>query len=208
MRFRLALGYAGVGLLGLIIGFFAGREYLKYELRSAVSTALGDVKKEFAALGDNLTAAPATAAKQPATKPTNTKSAPPPPPPAAKEPSPVEVVLVNKGFKGSNITEQDFEDDITLLFTIKNLSGRDIRAFDGIVHFTDLLGNELMPMKLAINKPIAAGASLSWRGMIRYNQFMDADRRLRTAEQENIKLNFDPTKVLFGDGTIKEYNDR
>jgi hypothetical protein len=28
---RKAVGYVGVGLIGLVIGYFAGREHLKYE---------------------------------------------------------------------------------------------------------------------------------------------------------------------------------
>jgi hypothetical protein len=208
MRFRLALGYLGVGLLGLIIGFFVGREYLKYELRSAFSSAVGDFKKDLTTLGNGGTPSPTTATGPLIAKPTETKLAPPFSMPAPKESPPVEIVLIKKGFKPSNLEAQDFEDDITLSLAIKNLSGRNIRAFDGIVHFTDLLGNEIMPMKLAINEPIAAGSSLNWDGGIRYNQFSEADQRLRAAASQNMKLNFVVAKVLFADGTTKEYGER
>ena len=204
MRFRLALGYLGVGLLGLFIGFFVGREYLKYELRSAFSSAVGDFKKDLTTLGSGGTPSP-----RPLTaKPAETKLAPPSSMPAPKESPPVEIVLIKKGFKPNNLEAQDFEDDITLSLDIKNLSGRNIRAFDGVVHFTDLLGNEIMPMKLAINEPIAAGSSLNWDGGIRYNQFSEADQRLRAAASQNMKLNFVVAKVLFADGTTKEYGER
>jgi hypothetical protein len=207
MRFRLALGYLGVGLLGLIIGFFVGREYLKYELRIAFSSAVGDFKKDLTALGSGGTPSPTTTTRPLTAKPAETKLAPPSSMPASKE-SPVEITLIKKGFKPSNLEAQDFEDDITLSLAVKNLSGRNIRAFDGIVHFTDLLGNEIMPMKLAINEPIAAGSSLNWDGGIRYNQFSEADQRLRAAESQNMKLNFVVTKVLFADGTTKDYGER
>jgi hypothetical protein len=64
-----------------------------------------------------------------------------------------------------------------------------------------------MSIKIAINEPLHAGATLNWKGAIKYNQFMDAHQRLRGARQENLKMKFTPRKFLFADGTIKEYGD-
>lgn len=203
MRFRLALGYLACGLLGLIIGFFAGREYLKYELRSAFNASVGAIKKDLAALNGNITTAPVATTKSTAKQTTLNL---PPSTPTPKEQAPIVVALIGKGFKASDPEANDFEDDITLVLLVKNVSGRGIRAFDGVAHFTDLLGNEIMPMKLAINEPIAAGSTLTWNGMVRYNQFLGPDQRLRSAEKQNLKLDFMVTKVLFADGTTKEYN--
>lgn len=195
-----ALGYLAAGLGGLVIGFVAGREYLKHELRTAFQSAVGDFRKDLAGLGSVSASAPQETAAKAAGA-----AAGPTPAPAPKAPMPVAIALINKGFKPSNPGAGDFEDDITLALSIKNLTGRNIRALDGTVNFTDLLDNEIMRMSLAINDPIAAAATLTWDGGINYNQFIDADQRLRAAQQQDLKINFVPNKILFADGSIKKY---
>ena len=125
----------------------------------------------------------------------------------SKDLTPLNITLVSKGFKDKNIQAGDFEDDITFSLAIKNIAERDIRAFDGVLTFTDLLDNEIMSLKLAINEPVRAGTTLNWKGAIKYNQFMDANQRLRSARQENLKLKFTPRKFLFKDGSVEEYGD-
>lgn len=123
-----------------------------------------------------------------------------------KEPAPLEVRLVSKGFKDKNIQASDFEADITIALAIKNIMDKDIRAFDGILSFTDLLDNEIYSSKLAINDPVKSGSTLNWNGSVKYNQFMETHQRLRNAQQDNLKIRFVPRKVLFVDGSTKEYN--
>jgi Protein of unknown function (DUF2939)/GYF domain 2 len=122
------------------------------------------------------------------------------------EPAPLEVTLVKKGFKSANPQASDFEDDITFELSIKNLTGKNIRAFDGTLTFTDLLDNTIMSSSLAINEPVRSGAILTWKGVIKYNQFIDAHKRLRSEGQANLKINFAPRKLLFADGSSKEYD--
>jgi len=120
--------------------------------------------------------------------------------------TPLEISLVSKGFKGHNYQASDFEDDITFGLLIKNVSGKDIRAFDGVRTFTDLLDNRILSSKLAINDPVSAGSTMNWAGVIKYNQFTDAHQRLRNEAQANLKIKFDPGKVLFADGNTKVYD--
>jgi hypothetical protein len=120
-------------------------------------------------------------------------------------PSPLQIALVSKGFKSSNIKAGDFEDDITIQIAITNVLDKDIRAFDGILTFTDLLDNKIFSSKIAINEVLKAGAVLNWKGAIKYNQFMDDHKHLRNESPENLKTRFAVGKILFADGTSKEY---
>jgi hypothetical protein len=136
---------------------------------------------------------------------TNKSTTDPTPPIPEKTPSPLQITLISKSFKAKNIQADDFEDDITLQLAFTNLLDKDIRAFDGIVTFTDLLDNEILSSKIAINEPLKAGAILNWKGAIKYNQFMDTHQRLRNEEQKNLKIRFATRKILFMDGVAKEY---
>jgi hypothetical protein len=184
-----AIGYVAAGLVGLIVGYFAGREHLKYEMASALRSAVQQVREGL----------PPAAQRPPAPH-----AAPSLPTPAAAPPV-LEVTLLSKGFKPASPTAGDFEDDITLRYSFKNLSDKDIRAFDGSITFTDLLDNRILGSSIAINEVVKAGDTLNWSGGIKYNQFMDDHQRLRNEPQENLKIVFVPKKVLFTDGTVKTF---
>jgi hypothetical protein len=184
-----AIGYVTAGLAGLIIGYFAGREHLKYEMASVLQSTVQQVRQGRPSIAD--------------------KPAPPRMPAAAPvhvvEPPVLEVTLLSKSFKASSPRSGDFEDDITIQVSFKNLSDKDVRAFDGSITFTDLLDNRILGSNVAINEVIKAGDTLNWAGAIKYNQFMDDHQRLRNEAQENLKIVFVAKKVLFADGTIKTF---
>jgi len=124
------------------------------------------------------------------------------------EQAPFAVTLVKKGFRPLNIKANGSEIEepaITFQLSIRNLTGKDVRAFDGTLTFTDLLNNEIMSASLAINEVVGVDSILSWSGGIKYNQFRDRHQRLRSEPQDNLKINFNTKKVLFVGGTTKEY---
>ena len=79
-----------------------------------------------------------------------------------------------------------------------------MRAFDGVLRFTDLLGNDISRVNIAVNESVGKGKELSWYGSVDYNQFMDSDQRLRNIENENLKVIFTVRKILYADGRIQE----
>jgi hypothetical protein len=120
--------------------------------------------------------------------------------------SPVSVTLLDKNFEAMDFKKNSYQDRINFTLAIKNISGKDIRAFDGTLKFTDLLDNRIIASKLEINDPIKNGDTFSWSGSMSYNPFMEDDKRFRVADRENIKLIFVPRKTLFADGTVKAYD--
>lgn len=169
----------------LVVGYIAGREHVKYEMRTALQAAATEMKRGLASIGSPLPAPPALRAKA--------------------EEQPLSVALVKKGFDPKDIHNRKFEDEITLTIRFDNKTGKNIRAFDGVLIFTDLLDNEILGSRVAINEPIPEGSSLTWEGALEYNQFMDDHQRLRGEPKENLKLSFVAGKVLFEDGSTKSY---
>lgn len=173
-------------VIGLTIGYFAGREHIKYQMRSALTEAVVDIKNTLgAAFGNNK-------AKGSEEKKSQEK---------VKKIFPITVALVDKGWREGEYGQSS----ITFAIRITNSTGKDVRAFDGVLEFTDLLGNEILVTKLAINDPVISGQTLDWKGTIEYNQFMDQHRVLRYADQQNIKVRFTLQKTLFSDGTVKDF---
>lgn len=175
-------------VVALVVGYFAGREHIKYELRQTFQAAAEGVTKSFgAALGGKETE---QKKESPLAKP--------------KEPAPLSVTLNRKSFREANYSA-GVQDAITFAVTFNNLTGKDIRAFDGTLTFTDLLENQILSAGLAINDPVSSGSQLEWSGELAYNQFIDRHQRLRNEDFQNLKIRFYTKKILFSDGSVKEF---
>ena len=177
------------GLACLILGYFVGREHLKYQMRTVMQDTVKKMQAGFgAALGET---------NDPPQRPTS---------PAAKtEDQPLVVALLKKDFSPKDIHNGKYEADVTFTIQFSNETKSDIRAFDGILEFTDLLGNSIIASKVEINERVVAGQTLAWDGALEYNQFMDDHQRLRSEPMENLKISFRTHKVLFADGTTTNY---
>ncbi|WP_439366042.1 DUF2939 domain-containing protein [Bradyrhizobium sp. DASA03005] len=126
-------------------------------------------------------------------------------PPATVEPPQIAISMQAKRFKPTDVRNNEFEAAIVFDLSIVNKSKKPIRAFDGLLTFTDLLDNEVLSTKLAINDPINDGSTYNWTGQIKYNQFMDDHNRLKNEDLANLKTRFTVRKILFADGTSKTY---
>lgn len=164
-------------IAGLVVGYFAGREHLKYEIRTTIS----DTAERIFSGGRSSTP------PKPAKKPTQAKL--------------LTASLISKSYRDKEYGRAE----ITFSVGFKNETGRDIRAFDGVLTFTDLLGNEILNSGLAVNDAVAASQQLLWDGKLDYNQFKSDHERLRNAETDNTRAIFVVRKILFADGEVKEY---
>lgn len=179
--------WIGALILGLVVGYFAGREHVKYEIRSAMAESLAGLGSIFGGRSEASSAAP--------TKPVASE------PKAAPRESPITLRLVSKGFYEGKYGQ----DEITTAFEFANRTAADIRAFDGKIVVTDLLGNEIMQIGIAINELVKQGQTLEWKGSIDYNQFKSSHQRFRSEPQENLKVSFVVEKVLYSDGRLEEF---
>lgn len=108
----------------------------------------------------------------------------------------INLTVIEKGF-----VHVDYEDYITIKVAYENTSGKDIRAFEGKVQFTDLFGKEIYESGLTISDPIKGSEKKIWRGNIRYNQFIDSQKSLRVTELSDMKVIWKPSNILFVDGS-------
>ena len=175
-------------VIALAAGYFAGREHVKYELRQTFQAAAEGMSKSIgAAFG---TGAPVERKPTLSVKP--------------QESAPLAATLLSKRFREDNYAA-GVSDAITFDVDFNNLTGQEIRAFDGKVTFTDLLDNTILTAGVAINEVVPSGGSLRWSGEIDYNQFIDRHQRLRGEEFQNLKVVFEAKKILFTDGTVKQF---
>lgn len=108
--------------------------------------------------------------------------------------------LLDKAF-----VESDYTENTTLKISFENISGREIKAFEGIVVLRDLLGNDIKRVRLSDSEPRWIDNKLLWEGTIRYNQFMQDDVRLKGTSIDGLRMTFEIKKILYADGELQEF---
>ena len=109
--------------------------------------------------------------------------------------------VFGKDFQDADVMAGRYSGVIIVRCAYQNLSGKDVRAFTGILRFTDLFGKEVFSSGLTISDLVAAGEKATWTGTIEFNQFSDEHRRFRDAELSNLKVVWTPKQILFADGS-------
>jgi len=175
-------------ILSLIIGYFAGREHLKYEMQQAMIEAANTFKQSMNEIFTPNNEKKSKAPKKQQILPKNKF---------------LQVSLVKKGYR-------DFDMDIgnkavTFTLEITNTLKKDIRAFDGLITFTDLLDNPIKKLNFTYSKPINISETVSWNGEMDYNQFIDSDRSLRSKDLSDLNISLKLRKVLYTDGSKEEF---
>jgi len=109
------------------------------------------------------------------------------------------VTVFEKGY-----AEANYQDFITMKFAIKNKSEKEIRAIKGMVVFTNLFDEEIKSLNFVYDKPIGALGDAVWNARIDYNQFSSEDQSLRSKSLEDLKIVWEPEKIIFTDGSSLE----
>lgn len=113
----------------------------------------------------------------------------------------VKGTLLQVKFVPSDFEVHRIEDQISIKIAFTNTSGKPISGIKGVAIFTDMFGDVIMRSGLTTDDTIQDGKTLEWDGSIRYNQFEKSHVALRTADPDKIKFDFEPSMVVFTDGT-------
>lgn len=89
----------------------------------------------------------------------------------------------------------------TLLLNIANKSGKDIKAFKGTITFKDVFGETIRKEEFKYDLILKAGGIKSYYYRMYYNKKSSADQVLAETETEKIIFKFEPSVIVFTDGT-------
>lgn len=82
-------------------------------------------------------------------------------------------------------------------YVYENHSCKDVRAFEGRVTYRDVLGNEVADMDVKVLTSIKSGQRSSTTDILPFMTY----RGLRGVRLEDVEIEWNPTKILFADGT-------
>lgn len=80
------------------------------------------------------------------------------------------------------------------------------RSFKGVLVFCDLFDEIKARINCTVDKLIKPGGTVTAKGVgVRYNQFRDMDRWLRSTPVRNMRVRFEVTHILYTDGTTERF---
>lgn len=173
----------GALVLGLGVGYIVGREHVKYEIRSVVQGTAGQLAALFGG-GNSKPFKPAQSDKP--EKDRRTRMIP--------------ATLIDKAFSDAD----KFQSKMFFDVQFDNRTGKAVRAFDGRLIVTDLLGNEIISVQMSVDDPVAKGGRLDWSGTLKVNPYVQAHEKFKNIEMANMKTFFRVGNILFEDGTTDE----
>lgn len=114
------------------------------------------------------------------------------------------VALVGKDFHSADYMNGEYQDEITFELAFKNNGLKSIRAIKGKLDFRNLLGDSIYSATFEHDISIGPGQAVSWDGSLDFNQFDNALVQLRDTAVHSIRLDWEPSEILFGDSTKLE----
>lgn len=124
------------------------------------------------------------------------------------EQPPLSITLLERDASQAAAEAQDSPNKVTLAVTFENLTGRPIRAFEGVLKFTDQQDKKIYSSKISVSALISDGASLKWDEHLNASKLDEKGKRLLGEDRDNLKAVFQVKKVFFVDGTVKKYGMR
>jgi hypothetical protein len=94
---------------------------------------------------------------------------------------------------------------VTFSLNFENLSGKPIRAFEGVVKLTDQRDNPIFSSKISVSALISEGGALHWDQHVDARKLDAKGKRIVSEDKENLKAVFLVKRVFFVDGSVQKY---
>lgn len=116
----------------------------------------------------------------------------------------IDVYPVSKDFSPSNYNIENGDvhgDQIVIVFKIRNKTDKAIKKFKGLTHFSNSFGDEIVSNNFDYTHGVPPHATVTYTGVLDYNEFMDRDQKLRSTPLTDMKFKFEPEGITFSDGS-------
>lgn len=117
----------------------------------------------------------------------------------------VSVALLKKWVRPRDIDEGRYHAELRLLFAVENKSAQDVRLLKGRVLFVDAAGDQLGTVDVEFDETMAAG-KVTQSDMGSYwrltNGLGSELERIAGTSDGGLKATFEPTSLVFADGTV------
>jgi hypothetical protein len=113
----------------------------------------------------------------------------------------VTVSLLDITFQDSDSTRGIYSDYFAMQVGFENRTSKDIAGIKGTVLFKDIFGDLIQGIRLSDDGGVASNDAVARNFTMDYNQFKDADKKLRNTSRDKLTIEWEPDTYLFTDGS-------
>ena len=113
----------------------------------------------------------------------------------------VTVAVVDLHLRKGSMESGDFEDKQIIKLALENKGQKDIAGIKGTIKFIDIFDKEVGSISFGYDDGIKAGATASWSGSRRYNQFLEEHKAIANLQPGKYRTVFEPEAIVYVDGT-------
>jgi hypothetical protein len=114
----------------------------------------------------------------------------------------LDVIVTGMSQLPTNANAGRYSDYIAFEMQYENKGDKTIRAFTGVLTFSDLFDRTIKKLQLTYDSPIAPKQKvIDKEKTFKVNQFMDEDMKLYNSKLENLHVTFAGQSVIFDDGS-------
>lgn len=180
-----------VGVLCFAVGFFSGREYLRYQIEKSIGDFFNGMNADLgeleAMLGEQSGAG--MGGRDILSDPNF-------------EPSPyIEAKLTNKEFYKANLSAGEYQDEIRLAVMFRNRHWKNVSQIDGTLSVVDQYGREQFELDLDYAQMIPSESEGEWTARINYDPALQCCKWLKEVDKDEVMLMVQTEKLWFSDGT-------
>jgi uncharacterized repeat protein (TIGR01451 family) len=96
------------------------------------------------------------------------------------------------------------KDCFTYTVTFQNTSSKNIKMVLGNISVNDLLDREIKNIPILLEEPVRPGAILKKNYTVDYERANENDERMRSKDLVDLRVVWNPVKIIFEDGTRAE----
>ncbi|MDB5199955.1 MAG: hypothetical protein JWO92_1918 [Chitinophagaceae bacterium] len=90
----------------------------------------------------------------------------------------------------------------TILF--QNISSKNIKMIVGSISLNDLLDREIKSIQIVLDEQLRANSILKKTFTVEYDHGNENDKRIRSKDLVDLRVLWNPVKIIFEDGTVAE----
>lgn len=112
---------------------------------------------------------------------------------------------VDRGYSGMVMDER-----ISVTIGYKNNAEKDVAGVKGLLAIQDIFGEGLSGFQVSNDTTIKAGGTVTWQGgrSVKYGRNSDKDRKFAELADDKYKVVWEPSMIIFTDGTKLTVPDR
>ena len=105
---------------------------------------------------------------------------------------------------GKIFSKVNNKDCFTYTVTFRNTASKNIKMVVGSISINDLLDREIKSIQIVLDEELPPHSVVEKKYIVAYNPANENDKRIRSKELVDLRILWNPDKIIFKDGTVAE----